>query len=183
MDNNNNNNNNEFDYKRAGSRLLGAGAGVAASEAMFRNTARGANLAKHKYVRPFLGAYSALQGQYIGNRAYNINKATPQVKEAEFRAPPPQTMQQHLYSEDPNMPKENPASIPNAVMNTGFRAGGAVTGLAAGALAGRAVNKFTGKGLVGLGAQVALPFIGSYMGYKASDISDTPNAYTLRPNV
>ncbi len=178
-----NNNNNEFDYKRAGSRLLGAGAGVAASETMFRNTARGANLAKHKYVRPFVGAYSALQGQFIGNRAYNLNKGNPQVKQAEFKAPPPQMYQQPLYSEDPNMPKENPAQVPNTVMGIGARVGGTVTGLAAGGLAARAINKSGRNGLLGLGAQVALPFIGSYMGYKASDISDAPNAYTLRPNI
>jgi hypothetical protein len=175
--------NNEFDYKRLGSRIAGGAAGLGASEYMFRNTARGAALSKHKFLRPFIGGYSVLQGQYIGNKAYNLSN--PQIqKQAEWVSPSTQP-QGPLYGNDPNINyPQHPSRIPNAITSGATTIGGTLLGAGMGHLAKATFRHagFKGPGLNMVTA--AMPLAGAYLGYKASsDNRNAQNAYTAIPNV
>ena len=175
--------NNEFDYKRLGARIAGSAAGLGASEYMFRNTNRGASLAKHKFLRPFLGAYSVLQGQYIGNKLYNVAGSNNAIqKQAAFIG---SQTQGPVYGNDPNINyQEHPSMVPNMLTNAATAVGGTMVGAGMGHLA-RATFRaggFKGPGMNMITA--AMPLAGAYLGYKASsNASDAQNAYTARPNV
>lgn len=157
-----------FNFKRAGSALLGAGAGLGASEYTFRNTARGKALQKHKYLRPFIGGYSILQGAHIGNKMYNMS----QEKSAMYNP-----VINNAYSDNPNnLPyTENPASVVNSGMNAATKATGTALGAGVGYLSSMALSN------KGSPLRYIAPLIGSYAGYKMSGTSSAPNAYTLGP--
>lgn len=175
--------NNEFDYKRLGARLAGGASGLGASEYMFRNTTRGASLQKHKFLRPFVGAYSVLQGQHLGNKAYNINKQQIQ-KQAEWVYPQKPSLGP-VYGNDPNINyASHPSSIPNAITSGLTTVGGTALGAGMGHLAKATFRTagFKGPGLNMVTA--AMPLAGAYLGYKASrDKGQAQNAYTAMPNV
>jgi hypothetical protein len=157
-----------FNFKRAGSVLLGAGTGVGASEYMFRNTDRGKNLQKYKYLRPFIGGYSLLQGAHIGNKLYN----TSQEKMAMYNS----TIN-NAYGDNPNnLPySQNPASVINSGMNATTKAIGTGLGAGVGYLSSMALSN------KGSPLRYVAPLIGAYAGYKMSDTSSAPNAYTTGP--
>jgi hypothetical protein len=175
--------NNEFDYKRLGARIAGGASGLGASEYMFRNTNRGATLSKHKFIKPFVGAYSVLQGQHIGNKLYNVSGSNNAIqKQAEFIG---SRTQGPVYGNDPNINyQEHPSKIPNMFTNAATTVGGTALGAGMGHLA---KSTFRTAGFKGPGMNMvtaAMPLAGAYLGYKASsNASNAQNAYTAYPNV
>jgi uncharacterized protein YcfJ len=176
------NNNESFDYKRLGAQATGAASGYGAVRHMLNTTKRGIALSKYKGYVPLLSAYGALQGQYIGNKAYNVSKANNQIqKQAEWM---PTNRGTALYKDDPNIvyPK-HPSSIPNKVMSGLSRVTGGVLGATGGAIIGSQVKKKLGKNIFGSLAPIAGTIGGAYLGASAGKIDNVGNAYTMVPNI
>lgn len=174
-----NNNNEQFDYKRLGAQAVGAASGYGAIRHMLNNTKRGIALSKFKGYAPFLGAYGAIQGQYIGNKAYNVAKANNDIqKQAEWV---PTNRGTDMYKNDPNIVyQKHPSNVMNNVMSGANRVVGGTLGALGGSFIGHQIKKKIGLGGV---APILGTIGGAYLGASASKIDNAGNAYTMLPNI